>query len=133
MTDSVVGGQQSHLSRWQGIDYRHLRQKLVVVWAIPGLVEPELLEQLVLLNIRQQRYPPAKQGLPVIAVHDGSRQPAMRVLVAVHGQGQLLERSVGTVIHILKLISGEDDHEAGDSDGQAADKQLHNDSFSLTA
>ena len=48
------------------VDKGHVLQELLVMGAVPGLVELELVEEYALLHIGQDRDPPAQQRLAVL-------------------------------------------------------------------
>lgn len=74
--------------------------------AVPGLVKPELREQLALFQERQDEYPPAMQGRPVGAVNYGRGQRAVDPLIVETGQGYLPEASVGEGGGFADVIDG---------------------------
>ena len=69
----------------------HHRNKLLIVLAIPRLVQTELLVQPVLLNERQSKDPPAQQRLAVLVGAVGWGEVLEGVVVSVNRDGQLLQ------------------------------------------
>src|SRR5688572_17254254 len=55
------------------ISARHLLDELGVVLAIPGLIQAELLVQLVLLEVRENRHAPAEARLTVLGLEVGRK------------------------------------------------------------
>ena len=71
--------------------------------AVPGFVEVKLIEEGLLPDKRQDRDPPAQEGLAVL-VHNRGRREVVRPgtgIVVVHGQGDLLE-----IVHAVRQMSG---------------------------
>src|SRR6186997_759604 len=73
-------------TRWIFEELWHERQKLLVVLAVPRLVELHLLEQLILLDKWQNLHTPAQPSAK-LCLGQGFED----VVVIVHGQGKLLK------------------------------------------
>src|SRR5262249_33195295 len=71
----------------------HLGQQLPVVFAVPGLVEVELLVKLVLLNERQDSDSPTQERLAVLASNRRRRQMPVLFLELVEGGAELPQSS----------------------------------------
>src|SRR5206468_7360459 len=61
------------------ISRRHAGDQLLVVLAVPGLVEAELLVQRLLLDVRQDGDAPAQAGLAVLGLQGRGREVAVGV------------------------------------------------------
>ncbi len=69
----------------RGVDLGHLVQQRLVVRAVPGLVEVELVVERLLVEERQEGDPPAQERLAVLADRGGG-EPAAIAGEVVHGQ-----------------------------------------------
>jgi hypothetical protein len=77
--------------RGVGVDLGHQGQERLVVRAVPRLVQVERPVQRVLLQVGEQRHPPAQERLAVGAAARRGREGICRVVVDVHREGDLLE------------------------------------------
>src|SRR5439155_12459797 len=75
----------------RGISWRHLREKRLVVLAVPRLIKLEGSIKRVLLDVRQDRDSPAEKRLAVRVVHRPRREMRRGVVVVVHREGDLLQ------------------------------------------
>ena len=107
--------------------HRHLVDEGLVVRAVPRLIQLELVVQPLLLDVGQDRHPPAQQPLAVLA-DDGPGEMAVGVVVVVHRQGDLLEvvdalRPPGGLARRLhRREQQRDQHAAGRRRGDAGDR-----------
>src|SRR5205823_5177429 len=75
------------------VDLRNAVDEPLVVRAVPGLVELELLVQRLLADVRQEGHAPAQQRLAVLGVEGVRWQSPRCVVVIVEGDEDLLEAS----------------------------------------
>ncbi len=84
------------LARDWGVDGGHLVQQGLVVRAVPGLVEVELVIERLLVEERQESDPPAQERLAVLA-DCGGGEPSVIVGEVVHGEAKTHEVSAALV------------------------------------
>src|SRR5439155_636694 len=85
----VEGHSRLSLHPNRRIDCRHLVDQLLVVRAIPRLIELELLVKSVFLDVRQDLHPPAQERFTVLTLLVAG-QAAIRVVIIMPGQSDLL-------------------------------------------
>ena len=74
------------LARDRGVDVRHLVQQGLVVRAVPGLVEVELVIERLLVQERQESDSPAQERLAVLADRGGGKRGRPVSGEVVHGE-----------------------------------------------
>ena len=87
--------------------------------AVPRLVEPELVEELVLLEEWQELHTPAQEGLAILAADVGGKMVVGGVEV-VQGESDLLEvvDRLGAPGRDLRRVHGRHQHGDGDRNGR---------------
>jgi choline dehydrogenase-like flavoprotein len=91
----------------QGIDAGHFGHQLFVVFAVPWLIEMELLVEISLFEEGQQMDAPAQQRLAIFVEVGIGGKRLINVVVVVHGEGHLMEVIHGA--HAVGCLPGTDD------------------------